>query len=236
VIRKITFARESITQRRAIYAATLLCLIVAVSGCESFSNSPKPARIGEEQRYLVHLVTNSYESFGKIAKWYTGSEKSAKELAELNANVALNGLQVGESILIPFGSLKTVAPMPKTVGSKRGKSTKKGKKKEISSKVLESVELQSSEIEYEQTSPEMLEEEMHQNQPHVQSEKVDTQIVEEPEVLSTSQDRDVVPLPTAPEDEAKIGDNLGNGGKSLEDLVREEQAELERLKKEMGTQ
>jgi hypothetical protein len=221
--------------RRAKVAASISCLFFTFSGCESFT-TPKPARIGEEQRYLVHLVTGSNESFGKISKWYTGNEKFGKDLAQLNSKIAGNGLQVGESVLIPFTNLKTVAPMPKVVGTKKGKSTKRGKKKGSSPPALDSVELHTSEIESEPNSPETYEVEVHQNQPDMPSDEAHILVQEEQKILTSSNERDVVPLPTAPENEAKGGDNLGNGGKSLEDLVREEQAELERLKREMDAQ
>lgn len=235
MFKKDTSIKELKKHTGALFAASLTCVLFTASGCDIFT-SPKPPRIGEEKRYLVHLVTSNYESFGKISKWYTGNEKFGKELAELNTKVAANGLQNGESVLIPFASLKTVAPMPKVVGTKKGRSSKKGKKKGNSTVVLDSVELQYSEIEDESNSPETFEEEIHHNQAGTSSEEEQLLAIDEQKILTTSQDRDVVPLPTAPENDVKSGDNLGNGGKSLEDLVREEQAELERIKREMGAQ
>lgn len=235
MLTKVAAIRESKRYRQAMHAALISVLLITVAGCEIFT-PPKPPRIGEERRYLVHLVSSNYESFGKISKWYTGSEKFGKELAEINSKVAGNGLQSGESVLIPFASLKTVAPMPKAVGTKKNKSTKKGKKKGSAPLALDSVELQSDEMELEPTTPEHLEVEVQPDQTAIPVTEPTKQQTDEPKDPMQPQDVDVVPLPTGLDNESKSADNLSNGGKSLEQLVREEQAELERLKREMDAQ
>lgn len=65
-----------------------------------------------------HTVRWSGESLSLIAKWYTGSFKNWKKLAEANPRINPNLIKPGQVILIPPALVKTQEPLPQKVAAK----------------------------------------------------------------------------------------------------------------------
>ena len=195
-------------------------VLALLSGCFP-TPAPQPPRIKEEQRYLVHLVAGSSETVARIAKWYTGSEKNSKEINGVNEAVVKNGLQVGERILVPFNLLKTVSPLPAATKSQKPRKQSGGARRRDGVPVSEPAEQPPIEATSETVAP-------------TQPESVGS-----PSTDLATQHTEAAPAPQAPETdptpivEAPPPPSLGSDGKSVEDLIREEQAELEKLKTEL---
>lgn len=83
---------------------------------------------------FFHEVRWQGESLSLIAKWYTGSSKNWKALADANPDLNPNLIHIGDQILIPKRLLRTEKPMPHSfLPSPRGKKDKNTPIKEDSS-------------------------------------------------------------------------------------------------------
>ncbi len=61
---------------------------------------------------VIHTVRQPGETIALIAKWYTGTGKTANELATLNGAAVEGALQVGRRISVPLGLVKQFKQMP----------------------------------------------------------------------------------------------------------------------------
>ena len=68
--------------------------------------------------YFVHSVKWRGETLSLIAKWYTGSYKNWKDLAEANPGLNPNRIAIGNRIHIPPEMMKTKRPLPRKVVAK----------------------------------------------------------------------------------------------------------------------
>jgi hypothetical protein len=99
-----------------------LLLLGALSACgPRYVQAPAPVDRGS---YLVHIVTRSGETPRSVARWYTGSERSFREIAQISDVSEGGELKLGQRILIPTFLVKKTTPP--AAGSVRPKSTKKG--------------------------------------------------------------------------------------------------------------
>lgn len=73
-------------------------------------SAPAPVDQGS---FLVHLVTKQGETVRSLSKWYTGSEKPAKEIAQSSDVRDSTPLKVGQLVLIPKAYVKKTNPPPK---------------------------------------------------------------------------------------------------------------------------
>jgi hypothetical protein len=76
--------------------------------------SPVDAKEAPKPTEIVHTVQWSGEYLSLIAKWYTGSSRNWKTLAEANPELNPNSIQIGQKILIPRTLAKTEEPMPRS--------------------------------------------------------------------------------------------------------------------------
>ncbi len=105
-----------------------LTLLLVCSGCATFEKLFKPKSEeasaetvsvpadetgSAEAAQFVHTVRWPGESLSLIAKWYTGSYKNWKALAEANPKLDPNRIRIGENIVIPEKLLKTRKQMPR---------------------------------------------------------------------------------------------------------------------------
>jgi len=94
------------------FGVLLITLQSSFCGCSLFV-SPEPYKVSEDTGFLVHLVRGGNETLSQITWWYTKDSLSVSKLQAINARIASDGLQIGEVVLIPTTSVKTVAPMPR---------------------------------------------------------------------------------------------------------------------------
>ncbi len=73
-------------------------------------SAPAPVDQGS---FLVHFVAKPGETVRSLSKWYTGSEKPAKEIAQLSNVRESTPLKVGQRVLIPTAYVKKTTPPPK---------------------------------------------------------------------------------------------------------------------------
>lgn len=90
-------------------------LVLASALC--FGCGPKhvsaPAPV-DQGSFLVHFVAKQGETVRSLSKWYTGAEKPAKEIAQLNNVRESTPLKVGQRVLIPTAYVKKTTPPPKS--------------------------------------------------------------------------------------------------------------------------
>ncbi len=83
-----------------------------VSGCQTTKvDKWKPVR--NEHKNQVHTVKWPGETLPAISKWYTGTDKNWKKIANANPNILPGKLNLGDRIFIPSTLLKTRAEMSK---------------------------------------------------------------------------------------------------------------------------
>ncbi len=79
---------------------------------------PKSAVGWNRRQYFHHRVRWAGESLSLISRWYTGSTRNWRKLADANPAMRPNRIRTGDIILIPPGLLKTRKPMPRKVAAR----------------------------------------------------------------------------------------------------------------------
>jgi hypothetical protein len=90
--------------------------LVVVVGCNRYVQTPAPVDQGS---YLVHVVAANGETVRTLTRWYTGSERAVREVANLNAVREGSYLKPGQRILIPSEHVRKTTPPPKQQFSKK---------------------------------------------------------------------------------------------------------------------
>lgn len=245
-MKSVSLVQSSETVNNKTSLAIVLKVVIgqlALSGCGLFG-SPAPYRISDDKRYLVHLVRSNDETLSQIAWWYTKDSITSNKLYSFNSKVADDGLQIGEVVIIPSDALKTVAPMPrvgaqqkktgvkKVLGSKTNKPALKsapqmpaGQESTPPTRIDESSALAEA---GEELSPEELSEALG-----FEKEGPDGSGNAAREAIPTY---DAITAPVArPQQRAAGTENLEKTAVdlSIEELVRKEQLELERQRREL---
>ena len=97
----------------------------AICGCTRYVKPPPPV---DQGAYLVHVVASSGETVRYLTKWYTGSEKATKDIAAVNSVRDGYYLKQGQRILIPYSYVRKTAPPPKQQATKRGSHKSKDRR------------------------------------------------------------------------------------------------------------
>jgi hypothetical protein len=204
----------------AIYLLMLSASAVLVGCGPKHVSAPAPVDQGS---FLVHLVTRQGEAVRALSKWYTGSDKPAKEIARLSGVSESAPLKVGQRVLIPTTHVKKTAPPPKPKA--RPKAPQIAKKDESAENATSSDPLQSPEPESAMSDPDPLDPsawtaptgDVETNTPNTAgSNDTKTGLVQEG--LGVPTEPDVAT--TKPVE-------------SFEELLMKEQQEVERLRREM---
>jgi len=88
--------------------------LIWTGGCGHEQKAPPEAPLPAPPPYFDHTVRWPGENLIRIAWWYTGSGNNWKYIAEANPSLEPRRMQIGDSIQIPVGLLKTRVPMPKS--------------------------------------------------------------------------------------------------------------------------
>ncbi len=123
-------------RRLRFFLIISLALVLVTAGCSLFTGKKEQWKpVKPEKRSFVHTVRFSGETLNIVARWYTGSEKYAKSLADANPNINSNHLLIGDRVFIPKDLLKVGKSMPeKFVKKILAKPKKKKAKKKTSVK------------------------------------------------------------------------------------------------------
>ena len=164
----------------------------------------------------MHLVASSSETLPSIAKWYTGSEKSSLQLITKNIGTS-KALQPGARILIPMNVLKTARPMPKRAAPKKKSKANQGKTTAQTTydEIMDDLNPTAS---HSVSLPPPLTNEIKNEEREV--------------VESISTETHLIPGENTPK-ESNSGNSFDPSGRSLEEIVAEEEAELKKLRGEM---
>jgi hypothetical protein len=200
----------------SLILASALCV-----GCgPKHVSAPAPVDQGS---FLVHLVSKQGETVRSISKWYTGSEKSAKEIAQLSNVRESTPLKVGQRVLIPTKYAKKTTPPPKP--KSRPKSQQVVKKDEVAEKGILSGNESSPEPESITPEPDPLDPGAW-TAPTEQNDSDTIQDGKTGDVTSEKPDPSAV---VAAEPDAAASKPV----ESFEELLLKEQLEVERLRREM---
>ncbi len=190
-----------------------------LQGCFQSVPAPRPVDNGQ---YLVHIVTAKVDSLPRVVQWYTGLKVVPQDVIALNGELNSRPLRQGDKVLIPTKLVtRTDAPPVAKLSRSSNRSLKgKGGNKVASSKTTVKARERS----------ERTDEQAAVNQDATAN---GSQVASG---TDTSKDQNNVG-PASLNGGATIGGAAIGGGKpakSVEDMLREEQAEVERLKGELG--
>lgn len=125
-------------------------IVGSMSACgPRYVQAPAPVDRGS---YLVHIVTRPGETARSVARWYTGSDRPFREIAQISEVSEGGELKLGQRVLIPTFLVKKTNPP--SAGSARPKSTKKGAPNKRPEAAVESDEVDTERDEV--TAPEQL--------------------------------------------------------------------------------
>jgi hypothetical protein len=174
---------------------------------------------------------------GRIAKWYTGSADAWKEIAGYNDSMDVRALRTGDRILIPISLVKTTEPLAKVVEKPKSKPARRSSRDEAKQPAAAQEDSAGPSDDGQSAPAEVVQEGAATTEtadtlakpaePPSQEPSAVSQPGAEP--VSTGSDQPTLVEP------AKLGVQAEPAHeKSVEDMLREEQAQLERLKQELG--
>lgn len=210
-----------ITTRPSYLSLLLIC--ACASACQKPA-PPPPLVITEESHFLTHIVSSNGETLGKISKWYTGEEKGWKEIEKSNPLIRRASLRAGDRILIPMELVHNTEPLLKVTS----KPPVINKKKTAHAPKLHAPEKPGPSNEPDDSSEE-ISGEGTQIQPHADLTPFGS--LTKPDLQPVEAQRDIPVLPSANETPPS---GFAPEGKSMEQMILEEQAEVEKMKKELS--
>ena len=204
--------------------------LLVVVGCNRYVQTPAPVDQGS---YLVHVVAANGETVRALTRWYTGSERAVREVANLNAVREGIYLKPGQRILIPTEYVRKTAPPPKQQFSRKAqprsrKGTDGGDLEEVQSAT--DISVTNGVPETVAASPSVVPEgamaESGAAQPNQESSQGGANTAPPDRTEQVSGSAETRPSPTAKP--GVVPQEL-----TLEDLLKREQSEVDRLKEEL---
>lgn len=83
------------------------------SGSRGSGEASADGLSGSTRAGYIHTVRWQGETLSLIARWYTGSWKNWKALADLNRSINPDRLVIGDKVVIPEALLKNRKPLPR---------------------------------------------------------------------------------------------------------------------------